>query len=284
MPCSSVSLPSLAALQHDVSSTVAAMRAATPLVHNITNLVVMHTTANALLAVGGSPLMAHAEEELSEMLRLASALVLNIGTLDTRWIASMRRAGELARAYDLPTVLDPVGAGASALRTETARTLLEQARPVVLRGNASEIMALAGNQVTSRGVDSLCGSDAALEAARDLAVRYGCVVSVSGEQDLITDGAVLLRTAGGSPLMTRVTGMGCTSTAITAACLAGARKAQLPALIGAAAGMAIMAEAGDRAAALCAGPGSFLIHFLDSLAALTPDAAAAHLVAAERLH
>ena len=259
------------------------MRAATPLVHNITNLVVMHTTANALLAVGASPIMAHAEEELPEMLNFASALVINIGTLDTRWIASMRRAGELAHEKGLPTVLDPVGAGASALRTETALTLLDTARPAVLRGNASEIMALAGSQASGRGVDSLCGSEAALEAARALAGKYDCVVSVSGEQDLITDGCLLLRVAGGSSLMTRVTGMGCTSTAITAACLAGARTAKQSDLIGAAAGMAIMAEAGSRAAANCAGPGSFLIHFLDSLAALTPDEAAVHLVSAERL-
>lgn len=276
-------LPALVQLQQDVSSTVSAMRAATPLVHNITNLVVMHTTANALLAVGASPIMAHAEEELPEMLRFAAALVLNIGTLDTRWIAAMRLAGDLARQYDLPAVLDPVGAGASALRTETACTLLETARPAVLRGNASEIMAVAGTHAASRGVDSLCGSNAALEAARTLALRYGCVVSVSGEQDLITDGRMLLRIGGGSPLMTRVTGMGCTSTAITAACLAGARTAKQSDLIGAAAGMAIMAEAGSRAAANCAGPGSFLIHFLDSLAALTPDEAAVHLVSAERL-
>ena len=283
MTCSTVPMPQLESLQQDVSSTVSAMRAATPLVHNITNLVVMHTTANALLAAGGSPIMAHAEEELPEMLQIASALVLNIGTLDTRWIASMRRAGTLAQEKGIPTVLDPVGAGASALRTETALMLLDVAHPAVLRGNASEVMALAGSQVTSRGVDSLCGSEVALPAACALAARYGCVVSVSGEQDLITDGSILLRIAGGSPLMTRVTGMGCTSTAITAACLAGAHKAGLPALIGAAAGMAMMAEAGDRAEKLCSGPGSFLIHFLDSLAALTPDAAATHLVAAEQI-
>ncbi len=244
----------------------------------------MHTTANALLAAGASPIMAHAEEELPEMLGMASALVLNIGTLDTRWIASMRRAGTLAREKNIPTVLDPVGAGASRLRTETALMLLDVARPAVLRGNASEIMALAGSQAAGRGVDSLCGSEAALAAARILAATYGCVVSVSGEQDLITDGTVLLHIVGGSPLMTRVTGMGCTSTAITAACLAGARRAGLSALIGAAAGMSMMAEAGDRSAARCAGPGSFLIHFLDALSDLTPDNAATHVAHVERLH
>jgi len=239
----------------------------------------MHTTANALLAAGASPLMAHAPEEMDDMVRIASALVLNIGTLDSLWILSMRQAGRFAAARGIPTVLDPVGAGASALRTDTALTLLRETHPSVVRGNASEIMALVDAGIASKGVDSLQSSSAAISAARTLAETYGCVVSVSGETDLITNGTALLSIKGGSHLMTRVTGMGCTATAITAACVAGAKTAKLasPALAGAAAAMALMAEAGDRATASANGPGSFLTAFLDALYAISPEELPAHL-------
>ena len=145
-------------MQDQVLAAVEAVRQKSPLVHNITNFVVMQVTANALLAAGASPLMAHEPEELDDLLSIASALVLNIGTLDKAWIASMRQAGELAGRRRVPVVLDPVGAGASRLRTETALTLLNETRPAVVRGNASEIMALSphltGDEATTKGVDS----------------------------------------------------------------------------------------------------------------------------------
>jgi hydroxyethylthiazole kinase len=208
-------------------------------------------------------------------LSIASALVLNIGTLDKRWIASMEAAGEAAARHGKPVVLDPVGAGASRLRTATALRLLELVRPRVLRGNASEIMALAPEAAAvrsfSKGVDSTNASVEAAPAALFLAQKYGCVVSVSGAEDWITDGRATLLVKGGTPLMTRVTGMGCSATALTAACLAVAGSP----LAGAGAGMAMMAAASNRAAATARGPGSFLPAFLDALYDLQPAEAAA---------
>lgn len=252
-------------MQDQVKVAMEAVRRSSPLVHNITNFVVMEVTANALLASGASPLMAHAPEELDDLLSIASALVLNIGTLDAGWISSMEKAGELARRHGVPVVLDPVGAGASRLRTETALRLLKSASPAVVRGNGSEIMALAPHPddgaAATRGVDSTRGSHEAERAALDIARRYHCVVSVSGEEDMITDGNAIVLVRGGSPLMTRVTGLGCSATAVTAAHVAVASSP----LVGAAAGMAVMASAGEAAAKKAQGPGTFLPLFLDAL-------------------
>lgn len=264
-------------MQDHVQAAVEAVRQKAPLVHNITNFVVMEVTANALLAAGASPLMAHEPDELDDLLSIASALVLNIGTLDKAWIASMQRAGELAARHGVPVVLDPVGAGASRLRTETSLKLLNAVHPAVVRGNASEIMALVphitGNDAATKGVDSTRASHEAEAAARDLAARHHCVVSVSGEEDLITDGARALLVRGGSPMMTLVTGLGCSATAVTAAHVAVASSP----LIGAAAAMAVMAEAGENAAQNAKGPGSFLPLFLDALYSLNPRAAASRV-------
>jgi len=163
-----------------IAADLLAVRERAPLVHNVTNFVVMHQTANALLAIGASPIMAHAEAELDELLQLAGALVLNIGTLDPAWIAAMEHALAAARRRALPTVLDPVGAGASRLRTGTALRLLASGGVTILRANASEILALAGAAGATKGVDSTHTSEAARDAARGLAVRYGCAVVVSG--------------------------------------------------------------------------------------------------------
>lgn len=263
-----------------ISNTVRDLRASSPLVHSITNYVVMEVTANVLLAAGASPLMAHEPDELDDLLAIASALVLNIGTLDKSWIASMEKAGEAAKRHGKPVVLDPVGAGASRLRTETSLRLLERARPKVLRGNASEIMALAPEAAEgrsfSKGVDSTNASFEAAPAALFLARKYDCVVSVSGAEDWVTDGHTSLLVKGGTPLMTRVTGMGCSSTALTAACAAVA----FSPLMAAAAAMGIMAAASNRAAATARGPGSFLPAYLDALYGLKPAEAAecVHLV------
>ncbi len=251
----------------DLLTTV---RQTAPLVHNITNLVVMQTTANALLALGASPVMAHAAEEVEEITGIASALVLNIGTLSPSWVASMRRALETANARKIPVVIDPVGAGASKYRTQTALELLASSHNAVLRGNASEIAALAGGSIKTKGVDSSMETLAALPAASLLAVQYGCVVCVSGETDIVTDGAETLAVHGGSPLMTRVTGMGCTASAYCAAFAAvakdGEKKTRLAAT---AAAMAVMSAAGGLAAKEVAGPGSFPAAFMDRVSALT---------------
>jgi hydroxyethylthiazole kinase len=237
------------------------IRAAAPLVHNITNYVVMNTTANALLAIGASPVMAHAVEEVEEMAGLASALVINIGTLSSPWIEAMLKAAAAAGKKGIPIVLDPVGAGATRLRTETAHRILKEARPAVLRGNASEIRALYYAEQATKGVDSQHGAEAALDAAQNLSRRFGSVVSVSGSVDLIVSGKSLIRVSNGHPMMPRVTGLGCTASALTGAFTA----VNSSAFQAAAHAMAIMGIAGEMAAEQSAGPASFQMHFLDVL-------------------
>jgi hydroxyethylthiazole kinase len=244
-----------------IAGDLLAVRQRAPLVHNITNFVVMQQTANALLAVGASPIMAHAEEELDELLELAGALVLNIGTLDPAWIAAMERASAAARRRALPIVLDPVGAGASRLRTGTALRLLGSGEVTILRANASEVLALAGAGGATRGVDSTHPSEAAREAARDLAVRYGCAVAVSGAVDYCVDATNEVRVHNGVPLMARITGMGCTASALCGAFCA----VQPDALRAAVDAMATMGVAGEMAFAASHGPGTMAASFLDAL-------------------
>jgi len=244
---------------------VARIRARAPLVHNITNFVVMNTTANALLALGASPVMSHAVEEVEEMVGLASALVLNIGTLTPSWVTAMEVAARAAQARGVPIVLDPVGAGATVLRTHAVRRLIAVAPPAVLRGNASEILAVAGGAATTRGVDSATGVDAARAAAHALSDAHGCAVVVSGPVDLVVRNGVEVRVANGTPLLGRVTGMGCTATALIGAFLA----VNPDAAAAAAHAMAVMGIAGELAAGTAAGPGTFQAHFLDALAGLT---------------
>jgi hydroxyethylthiazole kinase len=238
------------------------IRAEAPLVHNVTNYVVMNTTANALLALGASPVMAHAIEEVEEMVGLARALVLNIGTLSAPWVASMLAAGRAAKRRGIPIVLDPVGAGATSFRTSTALQILEQVSPTIVRGNASEIRAVAyAERGGTKGVDSTHDAEQTVDAARALAARYGCVVSVSGATDVIVDARTVVRVKNGHPMMPRVTGLGCTASALT-----GAFAAVNPAPLRAAAhAMAMSGIAGEMAAERAAGPGTFQLHFLDAL-------------------
>jgi hydroxyethylthiazole kinase len=243
------------------------IRERAPLVHNITNYVVMNVTANALLAIGASPVMAHAVEEVEEMAGIASALVLNIGTLSSPWIEAMFRAGRVAKRRQIPIVLDPVGAGATKLRTETSLRILEELSPTIVRGNASEIRALGGADGATKGVDSTHQSDAALEAAHALAARHGCVVSVSGATDLVVDGPRVARIDNGRPLMTRVTGSGCSATVLT-----GAFAAVNPSAFEAGAhAMALSGICGEIATELALGPGSYQAHFLDVLHAIDEE-------------
>jgi len=237
------------------------IRATAPLVHNITNYVVMNTTANALLALGASPVMAHAEEEVEEMAGIARSLVLNIGTLSGAWIDAMVKAGRVARAKGRPIVLDPVGAGATRFRTECAHRLLREVAPAIVRGNASEIRALVSGGGGTKGVDSTHSSEEALDAAQSLAKEQRCVVSVSGSTDLIVSDGAVIRVSNGHPLMPRVTGLGCTATALT-----GAFAAVNPDPLAAAAhAMAVMGIAGEIAAEHARGPGGFQVAFLDAL-------------------
>ena len=229
--------------------------------HNITNYVVMNSTANALLAVGASPVMAHALEEVEDIVGIARALVINIGTLSQTWIEAMVRAGRWARDKGVPVILDPVGAGATRLRTDTAHLLIREAPPAVVRGNASEIRALFYAERGTRGVDSSHGSEDALDAAHAISDRHRCVVCVSGATDVVVSDRSVTRVANGHPLMSRVTGLGCTATA-----LIGAFVAVNPSPFAAAVhAMAVMGIAGEIAAERSQGPGSLQMHFLDAL-------------------
>ena len=244
-----------------LSAAIAAVRTQNPLVHNITNYVVMNNSANALLAIGASPVMAHWVSEMEEMTAIAGALVLNIGTLDDKWIEGMLAAGKTAMRRGTPIVLDPVGVGATSQRTEAAIKIIEQCRPTIIRGNASEIMALVDASVKSKGVDSSASSDDALESAKRLAVDTGAVVVISGATDYITNGIDVYTVEGGNPIMTTVTGMGCTSTAIVGAFAAVVEDPT----VAATAAMAVMSLAGERAAEYSRGNGSMQVNFLDEL-------------------
>ena len=240
---------------------VAALRAKAPVVHNITNFVVMNTTANALLALGASPVMAHAEEEMAQMVGISSALVINIGTLSPAWVKAMFSAAEHAAKRGLPIVLDPVGAGATDYRTRTARELLAAVPVAILRGNASEIMALCGAGAGTKGVDSVDAAQDAVSAAQHLPKTHGPAVCISGATDHVVGAGGVIRVHNGHPLMTRVTGLGCTASAL---CGAFAAVTADPALAAAQA-MTVMGLAGEMAAARAQGPGTLQLHFLDAL-------------------
>lgn len=257
----------ISTIPHKAAEILIRLRQQQPLVHNITNYVVMNFTANILLAIGVSPVMAHAENEVAEMADIASALVINIGTLEDSWVQSMLVAAKAANRKRIPVILDPVGAGATRLRTETARQLLGQTRISLVRGNASEIKALAGASDGAKGVDSIATVDQAREPAMQLADRYQLPVVVTGAQDLITDGRQTLLVNNGHPLMGRVTGTGCGATALIAA-FAAVEK-DLP--LAAASALACYGLAGEQAAARSSGPGSFIAHFLDHLYNISPE-------------
>ena len=243
------------------------LRAAKPLVHQITNYVVMNETANATLALGALPVMAHAREEVEEMAAIAGALVLNIGTLSPSWVEAMLLAGRTANAHGVPVVLDPVGAGATRYRTETAKRILSEVDVSVLRGNAGEVATLVGIDAEVRGVESIgTGSDPrelALTAGRTL----GVVASVTGAVDHVSDGTTVLAIANGDPLLATVTGTGCMSSALTGCFLAAKPDEPLEAAAEALAAFGVAAEA---AAAGAAGPGTFHARLYDELYGLDP--------------
>jgi hydroxyethylthiazole kinase len=251
----------------EIWSAVRAIREKAPVVHSITNYVVMNSTANALLALGASPVMAHAEEEMEEMVGIASALVINIGTLSPAWVRAMFMAAEAARKRKIPIVLDPVGAGATSYRTRTARELIRAVPPEIIRGNASEIMALLETNTKTKGVDSTASSDAAVAIGRKLHAESGAAVCISGETDYTIGRAGVIRGRNGHIMMTRVTGLGCTASAL---CGAFAAVVSDP-TVAAAEAMAVMGIAGEIAFAKSTGPGSLQLHFIDALYRLSAD-------------
>ncbi len=234
-----------------------------PLVHNITNFVVMNPTANILLAIGASPVMAHSCKEVADMAAMAGALVLNIGTLSDKWIEAMLLAARAANQRGIPVILDPVGAGATSYRTGTVKHILDEVNISVIRGNASEVLSLAVDDVQTKGVDSsISVSDEIVAAAGAIARQHACIVAISGEHDIVTDGERVLRVANGVPLMTRVTGLGCGLSAVAGAFCAVAGDDLLAAT---AAAFGFYGLCGELALGISDRPGSFFVAFLDTL-------------------
>ncbi|HHH40955.1 MAG TPA: hydroxyethylthiazole kinase [Chloroflexi bacterium] len=254
-------------INSQIANAFARIRERRPLIHQITNLVVMNDTANVTLHVGALPVMAHAPEEVAEMTGMADALVLNIGTLTPAWVDSMRLAGHAANARGIPIVLDPVGAGATRLRTETGLRLLRELKIAVVRGNAGEIGALSGAGGLVRGVESVEGVQDPVAVAQAMARRWRTVVVISGRRDVLADGERVLGVDNGHRWLTTLTGTGCMATTVIAAFAA----VEPDPLIAAAGGMACFGLAAEQAAQEARGPASFKVALFDALYHLTPE-------------
>lgn len=258
-------------MQNFFSQCLTQVRQRCPLVHHLTNYVTVNDCANITLAVGASPIMADDQAEAADIAAMANAVVLNIGTLNSRTVDSMLKAGRRANAMGVPVILDPVGAGASRLRNDALEQLLSRVQLTVVRGNLSEIRYLAGVAAQARGVD-VSEADRALsledqeQAVRAAAQRLGCVAVVSGAVDLVSDGERVLSLEGGHPMMSRITGTGCMGTSVVGACC-GAWKQPLEA---AATAAAIMNAAGETAYERAGdkGTGSFRMALLDAVSQL----------------
>ena len=232
-----------------------------PLIHNITNMVAMNDSANIILAIGGLPIMAHAQEEVKEMVRAAGALVLNIGTLTSEQIDSMIAAGEEANSLKKPVVLDPVGAGATYLRTESALRLQEKVKIDIVRGNYAEISVLAGLKGNIKGVESVGREKNSVEVARSLACKHNQVVVITGEKDIVTDGKTGLEISNGSPMLRTITATGCMVTSLIATFAAVCDDY----VLASAGALVCFGLAGERAAVKAKGPGSFKMNLFDEV-------------------
>ncbi|MFT7494379.1 MAG: hydroxyethylthiazole kinase [Alteromonas macleodii] len=243
---------------------LAAVQTQTPLVHCITNYVAMNIAANVVLAVGASPAMVHAEAEVADFVPISGALTINIGTLSPSWVAAMQKAADAATASDTPWVLDPVAHFATPYRSKVVQDLIARG-PTIVRGNASEILALSGAATAGKGADSGDSVSDAESVATALALTHECVVAITGQVDFVTDGTRAARISGGSDIMPMITAMGCSLTA-----LMGAFVAVAPPLEATVTALAMFAEAGTRAAQTANGPGSFQVAFLDALSQIKP--------------
>ena len=243
---------------------LAAVKTKTPLVQCITNYVAMNIAANVVLAAGASPAMVHAETEVSDFVQISSALTINIGTLSPNWVVAMQKAADAANASGTPWVLDPVAHFATSYRSEVVKDLIAR-KPTIIRGNASEILALSGAATAGKGADSGDRVSDAESAATALAKLHVCIVAVTGEVDFVTDGIRAARISGGSDFMPMITAMGCSLTA-----LVGAFVSVAPPLEATVAALAMFSEAGTRAGLTATGPGSFQVAFLDALSQIKP--------------
>lgn len=268
-------------LGDQAASVLARLRQQRPLIHHITNQVVMNDTANVTLHLGALPVMAHAVEEVAEMVGQAGALVLNLGTLTADGVESMRLAGRRANERGIPIVLDPVGAGATGYRTRTALALLDDLEIAVVRGNLGEIAALAGRQGMVRGVESAASGVDPQAIAGALPRRRGVVVAMTGARDIVADSRRMLGVENGHPWLSTVTGTGCMATTAVAAFVA----VEADGLLAAASALACFGLAAEMAAGGTAvgrhgeagtfGPASFKVALLDRLYHLLPEDLAA---------
>lgn len=249
-----------------ISKDFEKIKAKKPLLHHITNMVVMNETANLTLCLGALPVMAHTKEEVSEMVRFAGALILNIGTITPELIDSMIMAGKTANELNIPIVLDPVGAGATTLRTESTYRLLDSLRIDIIRGNAAEVSILAGHEGEIKGVESLGTASDIQEVTRNLALERDCVVAITGKEDVVSDGKQVALVANGDPMMSTVTGTGCMATTVIGA-FASVQKDYFLATVG---GLVAFGLAGEFAARESnKKPGTFHVALYDAMAFLT---------------
>lgn len=246
---------------HGVWSDIQAIKKLSPIIHNITNYVAMELTANSLLAIGASPIMSHALEEVIDMVMIANSLVLNIGTLSPSWIKGMLLAIKAANSKGIPIVFDPVGVGATSYRTDSAKSILNQGTITAIRANAAEIASLNGHHNLSKGVDSLLNASDYLEDAKAWAFEKKSIIWMSGKTDVVTNGLSHVLIHNGHALMGKVTGIGCTATAITGAFLA----VNQDPFLGCTHAAILMGIAGEIAAKNGEGPGSFKSAFIDAL-------------------
>lgn len=260
----------MANLAEQAAANLEKVRKNKPLIHNITNFVVMNFNANVLLACGASPVMAHAPNEVEEMASFAGSLVLNIGTLTDAWVDSMVIAGKKASSLQTPIILDPVGAGATGLRTDAAKRILKETAVKVVRGNSSEILALAGSETQTKGVDAANSVAEASGVALTLAQELGTTLAITGPIDLITDGQKVVEVANGHEMMPYVTGTGCSASAVIGA-FAAVEEDMVAASAGA---LAFFGLAGEMAAEKADGPGTFVPFLIDALYNMTPEALA----------
>jgi hydroxyethylthiazole kinase len=249
--------------------TIEKVRQANPLIHNITNVVVTNFTANGLLALGASPVMAYAHEEVADMAKIAGALVLNMGTLDEGVVKSIIIAGKSANENNVPVVFDPVGAGATPYRTQSSRKILQEVKVDVLRGNAAEIANVVGEDWSIKGVDAGEGSGDVVALAQKTSKLLGCTTVITGKEDVITDGESTYTVLNGHPILTKVTGTGCLLSSVIGAFVAVSDNS-----VGAATdAVSFYGVAAELAAqrAVEKGPGSFQIEFLNELANLSVE-------------
>lgn len=254
--------------ENQIAADLASIREQKPLLHHITNMVVMNETANATLCLGALPVMAHAHEEVEEMAGFAGALVLNIGTLYPQLIDSMILAGKKANELGVPVVLDPVGVGATKLRTDSAKRILDEVEISVIRGNAAEISILGGFEGQIKGVESIGGGDDLVGVAKDFAARQNSTIAITGKEDVVSDGKRTALITNGSRMLSTVTGTGCMSTTI----IGGFAAVQKDNFKAAVSGLVTFGLAGEMAAEISGErPGSFHVALYDALAMITPQ-------------